>query len=488
VRAGVPGPVRAGGDDWKGMSMRRTAGLAGLAIITVAGLAPATALPPPQALAAARAASVPGGTRLWAASYRDHTQQNYPQAIVASPDGSTVYVTGRSNLAHFTTVAYDAATGARRWVARFYGLGYSQPLSMAISPDGSELFVAGFTEPAGFSLPDRFAIVAYNASTGAMLWVHLPFQAGVGASVAVSPDGSTVYVTGVIASRSGPGEVATFAYDAATGARRWLASYRGARPSFEPQAVASSPDGREVIVTSTVTGSSGSPFNAVLAYNAATGTSLWTRFVRGTSGGRDLALSPDGSAVFVTGTDAGAAGGSSFMTTAFGTVTGSRLWQRFYQGPGGTSAANAVTVSPDGRDVFVTGSSTAGGSGSIVVDYATVGYAAATGTRLWARTYQPPVAASLIKDGAIAAGVSPDGGLVFVTGGTPLNATTDTTFTTIAYHADTGATAWLARYGGVQDFGWATALAVGPAGQVFVTGAAGASDGCCNFGTVAYQP
>src|SRR5215467_14934119 len=113
--------------------MKRTTGLAALAVITVAGLAPAAALSPQRALASAGiGASTPGGTRLWAASYRDHTQQNYPNAVVASPDGSTVFITGQSGQAHFTTVAYSAATGARRWVARFYGLGYSQPLSNAL--------------------------------------------------------------------------------------------------------------------------------------------------------------------------------------------------------------------------------------------------------------------------------------------------------------------------------------------------------------------
>lgn len=61
-------------------------------------------------------------------------------------------------------------------------------------------------------------------------------------------------------------------------------------------------------------------------------------------------------------------------------------------------------------------------------------------------------------------------------------------FTTIAYNAGNSARAWLARYGGVGGYGFASALAVGPAGQVFVTGDVGAHDGCCNFGTVAYQP
>jgi hypothetical protein len=61
--------------------------------------------------------------------------------------------------------------------------------------------------------------------------------------------------------------------------------------------------------------------------------------------------------------------------------------------------------------------------------------------------------------------------------------------TTIAYRTDTGQTAWLARYKGPRDFAAPTSLAVSPTGQgVFVTGSIGVHDGCCNFGTVAYQP
>src|SRR6266568_2533368 len=113
-------------------------------------------------------------------------------AVLASPDGSTAYVTGLSGtdtgLAHIVTVAYNAATGTRRWVARYHGLGVSGPTSVAISPDGSRLFVAGFTTPPGSALPTRFAVVAYNASTGAMLWAQHPFSNGTATSVTVSPD------------------------------------------------------------------------------------------------------------------------------------------------------------------------------------------------------------------------------------------------------------------------------------------------------------
>ncbi len=85
--------------------------------------------------------------------------------------------------------------------------------------------------------------------------------------------------------------------------------------------------------------------------------------------------------------------------------------------------------------------------------------------------------------------MSPDGALVYVTGTAPGFRSNSANFATIAYRAADGRTSWEARYRGRRDFAGANSLAVGPTGQaVFVTGFLGVHDGCCNFGTVAYQP
>ena len=59
-----------------------------------------------------------------------------------------------------------------------------------------------------------------------------------------------------------------------------------------------------------------------------------------------------------------------------------------------------------------------------------------------------------------------------------------------AIRAEFGVTYWNVRTDkGPRDFAAPTSLAVSPTGQgVFVTGSIGVHDGCCNFGTVAYQP
>jgi DNA-binding beta-propeller fold protein YncE len=286
--------------------MKRTAGLAALAIITVAGVAPATPLSPQRALASAASrasssATVPGGTQLWASKYHGNNQHNDGGAVAASPDGAMVFVTGITGLAHVSTVAYDAATGVSRWTATFYGRGDSQPSGIAVSPDSSKVFVTGYTSFPNSCCPDQFVTVAYDAASGARLWLARTFNVlhvgSLATGVAVSPDGSSVYVAG----EAGKNPVVV-AYDAATGAQQWVSRYqvpRGAGGGSEGVAV--SPDGSEVFLTGPFRAPPAGPKFATVAYNAATGAQLWAQTTKGITYSRDVAASPDGSAVLVSG-------------------------------------------------------------------------------------------------------------------------------------------------------------------------------------------
>ena len=180
-----------------------------------------------------------------------------------------------------------------------------------------------------------------------------------------------------------------------------------------------SPDGSAVFVTGQSYGSATSVGYATVAYDAATGDELWaTRYNGPTSGiahgdaARALGVSPDGLQVFVTGGSTGSTSGYDYGTVAYDAATGDELWTRRYNGPrNGYDRAVALGVSPDASQVFVTGSSSNGsGTGD---DYATLGYDAATGTKLWARRYDGPTKG---RDFATALGVSPAGSEVFVTG------------------------------------------------------------------------
>jgi hypothetical protein len=71
-------------------------------------------------------------------------------------------VTGQTGRDNYATVAYDGSTGTERWVAHYNGPGDGTDLSWAlgVSPDGSTVFVTG--ESVGETGYD-YATVAYRS-------------------------------------------------------------------------------------------------------------------------------------------------------------------------------------------------------------------------------------------------------------------------------------------------------------------------------------
>jgi outer membrane protein assembly factor BamB len=122
----------------------------------------------------------------------------------------------------YATVAYDAATGAQLWAKDYSGPGHGddQAASVAVSPTGNAVYVTG--ESWGKAQVYDYATIAYDAATGAQLWVtRYDGPANIGGqatAVVASPGGSTVFVTGQAA--SGSGDYATVAYNASTGAQK----------------------------------------------------------------------------------------------------------------------------------------------------------------------------------------------------------------------------------------------------------------------------
>src|SRR5258708_13667631 len=117
---------------------------------------------------------------------------------------------------------------------------------MAVSPGGGRVFVAGGST--GATSSSDYATVAYNAATGARLWVaryNGPRNSIYAAtSVAVSPAVGTVFVTGYSWGTTSGSDYATVAYNAATGAPQWVARYNGPRNHDHiPDALAVSPAG-----------------------------------------------------------------------------------------------------------------------------------------------------------------------------------------------------------------------------------------------------
>ncbi|MFS8499509.1 MAG: S8 family serine peptidase [Micromonosporaceae bacterium] len=121
---------------------------------------------------------VADGTEVWAARYDGPGGgADRAAAVVASPDGSRVAVVGASEgdgtRADVVTVSYDPATGTTQWVARYDGAASDadSASAAAFSPDGTALFVTGRSalglgdDP--LVAPSEFVTIAYDATDAA---------------------------------------------------------------------------------------------------------------------------------------------------------------------------------------------------------------------------------------------------------------------------------------------------------------------------------
>jgi sugar lactone lactonase YvrE len=442
------------------------------------------------------------GAQLWVTRYSGPGGgADMANSMAVSPDGRTVYVTGYSagktsagdGASDYATVAYSAATGAQLWARRYNGPGSRMDgaNSVAVSPDGRTVFVTGMST--GKTTGGDYATIAYRAATGARLWVRRYTTPGdrwdSAGTVAAGPGGRTVFVTGLSTAKASGNDYLTIAYRAGTGATLWVRRWTSpGNVSDGAGPLAVSRDGSRVFVT----GFSGSPgtlfrYDAVtVAYQASSGKQLWVRRYNGPGNGDDaggsVAVGPGGRTVYVTGSSAGKTSRQDYATIAYRASTGRQRWVRRYNGPlNSDDYPAAMQVGPAGRQLYVTGST--GGEMSPRLDYATVAYTAA-GKRLWVKRYNGPASRA---DGASSLAVSPDGRTLYVTGSST-STRSGTDYATIAYRTATGAQLWLRRWTGSgtrQDS--ATNVKVAPGGRrVFVTGLSRSGTTDYDYITVGY--
>lgn len=406
------------------------------------------------------------GNQLWEAMYQGaNGDSNYAKDIQVSADGTVVYLLviqdrfwsefggdgPKGSDDKVGVVAYDAATGNELWALR-YGLGPgdgAKSHSMAVSPDGDEIYVTAFVRRKVTS--DEFAsgtwnsgdvlTLGFDAHDGRYLWsatYDSPMQTvgldwDLPAGLAVSPDGTRVYVTaaspGVKDGTGGTDPVsssdevdmqdyATIAYNAVPptesgdpelGTELWVARFDNVGLHDSPiGGVAVSPDGGLVFVTGV--SAAGTTEDGVhtrfvwetIAYDAATGQQVWRQEHSEEGAGyfssaRALTVSPDGTRLYVTGS----VDGENVKTNAFGTfvgsptrsskldvvaydvLTGTELMAAQYPGIG-VSNAYGVQVSPDGETVFIAGDVLSAKAPSTASSLVTVAFDASTGMQRWA--------------------------------------------------------------------------------------------------------
>jgi DNA-binding beta-propeller fold protein YncE len=206
-----------------------------------------------------------------------------PDVVVASPDGRNVYV-GAFKGSSLAVFARDPATGALAQPAGAGGcvadtsypiagcapgVALGSPEGLAISPDGDNVYAAA-------ALSNALDVFSRNSSTGALTQagggagciVEAPLtgcttgrQVGGADAVAVSPDGADVYVTSVLSN-----SVTSFARAPSTGQLTQLSGTSACvlyvlavgcslgQALDAPEGLAVSPDGASVYATSFASG------------------------------------------------------------------------------------------------------------------------------------------------------------------------------------------------------------------------------------------
>ncbi len=361
-----------------------------------------------------------------------------------------------------------ATPAAELWTSDFAGGfgGLDEAWDVAVSPSGAMVFATGQTETASGG---DLRTIAYDAATGEVVWSRgydgTARRDDQGPSLAVDPAGARVYITATSRGVAPAGyDVVTIAYDAATGARLWGARYNSVGNKSE-YGVGIAAGAERVYVAV----SGGDATTTTIGYAAATGSRLWVA-----TGGRRVghisSIAARGSRVYVGGMGIGtAATGGDFLTIAYASRTGAKIWNRSYDGGHGNDSVQNMALSADGTSLYVTGTSDQQPYRTVM---ATVAYRASTGAKRWqARTALP--AEGGYDDGP-SVSVSPDGSRVFV-GGDRTDQFDTHHFLLVAYDAADGGAIWKRVEDGSGHSGYLADIKVAPDGSVVYAGGSGSA-------------
>jgi 6-phosphogluconolactonase (cycloisomerase 2 family) len=245
-----------------------------------------------------------------------------------------------------STIFKDAAGGVD---------GLNACRSVALSADGSSLYAAGYGDNA-------IACFSRDAQTGALLFKG-QYRNGVGGvsglagvdSIALSPDGALLYATGYT-----DNSIVAFTRDTGTGALFFIGCVKNGEQGVDGLAGARglcvSPDGRHLYCTGYSTGT-------LLAFEIAASSGALTLLqclrdgegdITALEGACSVTAAPDGSQIFVASYN-----DDSLLVLNRDPSTGLlSLSQVFSDGQAacdGLNGASCVCVSPDGRNLYVTG-------------------------------------------------------------------------------------------------------------------------------------
>ena len=305
--------------------------------------------------------------------------------VAVSPDGKSVYVTGwgSDTVAHFFRsgpdgqIAYDGCLGndGSNGCADMPGAPFNGPRGVTVSPDGKSVYVASYANGSLTHLlrsgPDgQIVFDSCVQNYGTQSCIDVPGAPLSGArSVAVSPDGKSVYVastiSGAVSHLFRAGDTGKVAWDGClsdTGSNN-CANLPG-EPLKGANAVAASPDGKSVYASGSSavahffrSGPDGQiAYDGCLNNNGSESCADVPGTPFGTSWG--IAASADGRSVYVASSER-ASVAHMLRSGPDGQIVWDGCLANSTSGGCGDipfapmNGANAVAVSPDGKSVYV---------------------------------------------------------------------------------------------------------------------------------------
>lgn len=414
-----------------------------------------------------------GGMPAWANFFKGiGNSDDQPTAIALDKNGGVIvagYASGASGDYDYATIKYSNA-GTALWTNVYARAGASYPNNidqinaLAVDEDGS-IYVTGFATGSN-GIPD-YVTVKYSED-GVAQWTNIFNGSGDGAdragAIVIGASGSA-YVTGYVFSEEGQYDCATIKYSS-NGGVLWTNFFNFPGTNFSSFGKSLALDSNEnLYVGGNLNDGDQSRF-LTIKYTSL-GVPLWTNLFKTTETGNadlsSLVVAGDGFA-YVAGDVEDFSGGARRVATIKYSPAGATLWTNFFSsGLNLVAMAKNLAVGPEGC-VYLSGATlTSFESGT---DYATVKYAA-DGTPIWTNIFN---GLGNDFDDPRALAVDPAGN-VYVTGSSQGNGS-DSSFATIKY-ASSGAALWTNLYQGVLNSGsGAVALAVDGLGSVYVTGTA----------------
>jgi hypothetical protein len=398
------------------------------------------------------------------------------------------------------SILFASAPVQQQWIARYNDAydGLDGVYCMAVDKLGN-VYVGGFAQNTNTAFSFRntgFLTIKYD-SDGNQLWeAHFEgYQTNRCEiyGIAVDTNGN-VYVTGVVrAGGNNYSDIATIKYDS-DGHQLWVSIFDNPVENIGPREDTPSAlaidDAANVYVT-------GLTYNGNQLYNTLTikydtdGHLLWTAsyndpFNRDDYGDA-MAIDRSGN-VLVLASSYGTGAGYDLVTLKY-SPNGEQLWAARYSGPQSRNASGGIAADASGN-VYVTGSSRRTSSVASV-DFVTLKYSP-SGQQLWAANYNGVWVADYNgaaneTDSAKAIAVTP-AGEVYVTGATRGNPDNTSDYVTLKYDRN-GKQLWASRYNGpAGSEDQPAVLTLDRLGNAYVAGYSFGTNGSTEYATLKYDP